>query len=118
MRSPDEIKRLREWLVEEEWSMRSPARPIESCSQVWSKVLPGSQCSQVQRGGAPVEVRVYDLTPPLEVEIGLRAQKPDGVWVDLLYYAIPGGDIVEQVKEQSASLVKAWNCIAGKTTPI
>lgn len=114
MRTNDEIKRLREWLVENEWTMRAPIKPIETCSQIWSKILPGAQCSSCERGGAPVEVKIYDLNTSSEVEISLKAQKPDGVWVDFLFYALPGGDLVEQVETQSACLVKVWNCAAGK----
>jgi hypothetical protein len=63
-------------------------------------------------------VRIYDNSPPLDVEISIRAQKPDGVWVDFTYYALPGGDLTEQVEAQVASLVKAWNIAAGKTLPV
>jgi hypothetical protein len=115
MRTTDEIKRLREWLIEQEWTMRSPVRPIETCSQVWSKIRLGSQCSSEQRGGVPVEIKIYDLEQPLEVEISLKAQKADGVWVDFLFYSFPGGDLVEQVETQVSSLVRAWNSCAGAT---
>jgi len=79
--------------------------------------MPGAQCGFNKRGGAPVEVKIYDLEPPMEVEIMLKAQKPDGSWVDFLSYAFPGGNLVEQVERQASELVKAWNCVAGRTLP-
>jgi hypothetical protein len=62
-------------------------------------------------------VKIYDLAPPFEVEISICAQKSDGVWVEILYYALHGGDLVEQLQTQSNNLLKAWNCAAGKTLP-
>jgi hypothetical protein len=118
MRTEEEVKTLRSWLLENGWSTRIPIPPMETCSQVWAKVLPGAQCTTGEAGGAPVEVRIYDNSPPLDVEISIRAQKPDGVWVDFTYYALPGGDLTEQVEAQVASLVKAWNIAAGKTLPV
>lgn len=65
----------------------------------------------------PVEIKIYDLEQPLDVELSIKAQKPDGVWVDFLYYALPGGGLIEQVESQVANLVKAWNSVAGVTIP-
>ncbi len=117
MRTDEEIKELRGWLLENEWAVRPPFEKMETCSQVWTKVFPGAQCASNPRGGAPVEVKVFDYDPPFDVEISLRAQKPDGVWVEFNYYSIPGGNLIEQVEAQSSNLVKAWNVAAGQAVP-
>ncbi len=118
MRTKDELNALRSWLLENGWAARAAESPLEAWSIVWTKVLPGAQCSTREKGGAPVEVRINDKCSSMDTEVSIRAQKPDGVWVDFTYYAIPGGDLVGQIEGQVASLVKAWNVAAGQTMSV
>lgn len=117
MRTKEEMNRLREWLVSEGWSPRDPAPLVEDCSRVWTKVFPGAECSHGKRGGAPVSLKIHDSDQLREVELEIRAQKPDGVWVSLLFYSLPATDLVAMVEEQLPKLVKLWNSAAGLIDP-
>jgi len=117
MRTKEDIKRLKEWMLSEGWSPRDPAPYAEKCSQVWTKVLPGAECSHAQQGGCPVSIKLYEQGPKKDIELEIRAQKPDGVWVNLSFYAISGGDIVSEIAEQSSKMVKTWNYAAGRLAP-
>jgi hypothetical protein len=118
MRTKEEMNALRAWLLENGWSTRVEEAPLETCRKVWTKVLPGAQCSSKENGGAPVEVRINAKSSVMNTEVSIQAQKPDGVWVNFTYYTIPGGDLVGQVEGQVASLVKIWNIAAGQTMPV
>lgn len=117
MRTKEEMKNLREWLVSEGWSPRDPAPAAEHCSQVWSKVFPGAECSHGKRGGAPVTLKLHDDEQSRDVEIEIRAQKPDGVWVSMSFYGLPPVSLVSTVEEQVPRLVKSWNFAAGRLDP-
>lgn len=116
MRTKEEMLRLREWLVLEGWSPRDPAPLVEDCSQVWTKVFPGAECAHGKRGGASVCLKIHDTDQVREVELEIRAQKPDGVWVSILFYALPATDLAAMAEEQVPKLVKLWNCAAGLVT--
>ena len=118
MRTKDEMNALRSWLLENGWTTRAAESPLDTRAKVWTKVLPGAQCSARENGGAPVEVRINDKSSVMNTKVSIRAQKSDGVWVDFTYYDIPGGDLVGQVEGQVASLVRAWNVAAGQTMSV
>lgn len=117
MRTKEEIRRLREWLVLEKWSPREPAPLAESCDQVWTKVLPGAECAHGKKGGTPVALRLYDSDLARDIELEVRAQKSDGVWVSLSFYSLPAIDLATMVEEQVPKLVKLWNFAAGRVDP-
>lgn len=117
VRTKEDVRRLREWLVSEGWSPRDPAPLAETCSQVWTKIFPGAECSRNKRGGAPVQLNLHDTDQVRDVELEIRAQKSDGVWVSLLFYSMPAISLVTMVEEQVPKLVKLWNSAAGLVDP-
>ena len=117
MRTKEEIRRLREWLMKEGWQPRDPAPAAEDCSQVWTRVFPGAECAHSKRGGALVTLKMHDTEQLREVELEVRAQKPDGVWTSLSFYSLPATELSSMVEEQVPKLVKVWNFAAGRLDP-
>jgi hypothetical protein len=117
MRTKEEISRLKEWMLAEGWSPRDPAPYAEKCTQVWSKVLPGAECTHAKQGGCPMLIKLYEEGLKKDVELEVRAQKADGVWVNISFYALPGGDLVSEVSEQSSRMLRTWNYASGKIEP-